>query len=76
MIYSVVPKSLADELYPKLAEYYEGEANVSVISDRREFDRRARSRNAVAPADAEQRVVRERRRARMPGDLPPLANPS
>jgi hypothetical protein len=76
MIYSVVPKPLADELYPKLAEYYEGEPNVSVIVDRREFDRRARSKNAVAPADAEQRVVRERRRARMPGDLPPLANPS
>jgi hypothetical protein len=76
MIYSVVPKPLADELYPRLAAYYEGEENVSVIVDRREFDRRARSRNAVASADAEQRVVRERRRARMPGDLPPLANPS
>jgi hypothetical protein len=76
MIYSVVPKPLADELYPKLAEYYEGEENVSVIVDRREFDRRARSRNTVASAEAEQRVVRERRRARMPGDLPPLANPS
>jgi hypothetical protein len=77
MIYSVVPKPLADELYPKLAEYYEGEENVSVIVDRREFDRRARSKSAAtASADAEQRVVRERRRARMPGDLPPLANPS
>ena len=76
MIYSVVPKPLADELYPKLAEYYEGEENVSVIVDRREFDRRARSRSATAAADAEKRVVRERRRARMPGDLPPLANPS
>jgi hypothetical protein len=76
MIYSVVPRPLADELYPKLADYYAGEANVSVIVDRREFDRRARRARAATPADADQRVVRERRRARMPGDLPPLANAS
>jgi len=73
MIYSVVPKPLADELYPKLVDYYAGEANVSVIVERREFDRRAR-RGHSAPADRQRRVVRERRRARMPGDLPPLAH--
>jgi hypothetical protein len=76
MIYSVVPRPLADELYPKLLEYYADEDNVTVIVDRRKFDRRARhGRSAGAPdADAVQRrVVRDRRRARMPGDLPPLA---
>jgi hypothetical protein len=74
MIYCVVPRPLADELYPKLVEYYEGEDNVTVIVDRREFDRRARRGRSVAPsAEAQRRIVRDRRRARVPGDLPPLA---
>ncbi len=76
MIYCVVPKPLADELYPKLVEHYKDEANVTVIVDRREFDRRARYRRsaAVSAEDGRQRrVVRERRRARVAGDLPPLA---
>jgi hypothetical protein len=76
MIYCVVPRPLADELYPRLVEYYQDEDNVTVIIDRRQFDRRARggrSRHG-SPADtASRRVVRERRRARVPGDLPPLA---
>ena len=42
MIYCVVPRPLADELYPKLVEHYEDDDNVTVIVDRREFDRRAR----------------------------------
>lgn len=77
MIYCVVPKPLADELYPKLVDYYADEDNVTVIVDRREFDRRARrGRSAAGPAavdDVQRRVVRERRRARVPGDMPPLA---
>jgi hypothetical protein len=80
MIYCVVPRPLADELYPKLLQYYKGEENVTVIVDRREFDRRARHGHSVAaPAVAEEgqrRVVRDRRRARVPGDLPPLARVS
>ena len=53
MIYCVVPKPLADELYPKLVEHYEDEDNVTVIVDRREFDRRARQQaRASAAADA------------------------
>jgi len=72
MIYCVVPKPLSEELYPKLVEHYAGEENVTVIVDRRESDRRARG---ARPGDAikQQRVVRDRRRARMPGELPPLA---
>jgi hypothetical protein len=75
MIYCVVPRPLADELYPKLVEYYAGEDNVTVIVDRREFDRRARRGRSVAAEapEAQRRVVRDRRRARVPGDLPPLA---
>ncbi len=79
MIYCVVPRPLADELYPKLERYYEGEDNVTVIIDRREFDRRARrGRSAAAPESdgVQRRVVRDRRRARVPGDLPPLARAS
>jgi hypothetical protein len=72
MIYCVVPRPLAAELYPKLTDYYANEANVSVIVDRREFDRRARGGRATAEV-IQRRVVRERRRARVPGDTPPLA---
>jgi hypothetical protein len=76
MIYCVVPKPLANELLPKLAEYYKDEQNVTVIVDRREFDRRARysqSRAADRAERTQRRIVRDRRRARVPGDLPPLA---
>jgi hypothetical protein len=76
MIYCVVPRPLADELYPKLLKHYEDEDNVTVIVDRREFDRRARrgrSEAASAGERPQRRVVRDRRRARVPGDLPPLA---
>jgi len=77
MIYCVVPKPLADTLYPKMLEHYENEENVTVIIDRREFDRRARRGRSGAPAvsaeEAQRRIVRDRRRARVPGDLPPLA---
>ena len=31
MIYCVVPRPLADELYPKLVKHYESEDNVTVI---------------------------------------------
>jgi hypothetical protein len=74
MIYSVVPKALADELYPKLVKHYEGDDNVTVIVERREFDRRARSGRSSAAGQTQRRVVRDRRRARVPGDLPPLAH--
>ncbi len=76
MIYCVVPRPLADELYPKLVEHYKDEENVTVIVDRREFDRRGRygrSEDLSAADGRQRRVVRDRRRARIPGDLPPLA---
>jgi hypothetical protein len=77
MIYCVVPRPLAGELYAKFVDYYRDEENVTVIVDRREFDRRARySHSRLAERDPEvtqRRVVRDRRRARVPGDLPALA---
>ena len=80
MIYCVVPRPLADELYPKLSAYYENEDNVTVIVDRRRFDRRARGARSSAAAGAhnstQRRVVRDRRRARVAGDMPPLARAS
>lgn len=72
MIYCVVPREMSEELYPKLTEHYAHEENVTVIVDRREADRRARGSSAT-DAVKQQRVVRNRRRARMPGDMPPLA---
>ena len=78
MIYCVVPRPLADELYPKLVEHYSGDENVTVIVDRRKFDRRARYAAATRSSseDAQRRVVRDRRRARVAGDLLPLAQAS
>jgi hypothetical protein len=78
MIYCVVPRPLADELYPKLSAYYESEDNVTVIIDRRQFDRRARGARSPggAPDGSEKRVVRDRRRARVAGDQLPLARAS
>jgi hypothetical protein len=75
MIYCVVPREMADELYPKLVKHYEGDDNVTVVIDRREGDRRARG-SQPAEEDLQRRVIRDRRRARVPGDLPPLVDGS
>jgi hypothetical protein len=75
MIYCVVPKALEDELYPKLVAHYEQDENVTVIVERRESDRRGRRSEPTAPEDRQRRVVRDRRRARVAGDLLPLAQP-
>ncbi len=76
MIYCVVPRPLADELYPKLVERYKDEENVTVIVDRRHSDRRARRGHPLGPDEqihAQRRVIRDRRRARVAGDTLPLA---
>ena len=45
-----------------------------MIVERREFDRRARRHGRSAAADgAQRRIVRDRRRARVAGDMLPLA---
>ncbi len=66
MIYCVVPQELAPELYEKLADYYADDPNVEVIIDRREGERRGEGDGGG------QRQIRDRRRARIPGEFPPL----
>ena len=68
MIYCVVPEELADELYPRLAEYYKDDPNVEVIIDRRKSERRSATADSE---DAQRREIRDRRRRR-PGAFPPL----
>jgi hypothetical protein len=68
VIYCVVPEALADELFDKLTNYYADDPNVEVIVDRRKSDRRDRNSGAGG-----QRAVRDRRRPRVPGELPDLA---
>src|SRR5207249_9836018 len=67
MIYCVIPRELADELYDKMVEYYKDNPNVEVIVDRREGP----DRRAGKPADEfqEKRLLRDRRRRR-PGTFP------
>ena len=69
MIYCVVPQELAGELYDRLASYYEDDANVSVIIDRRKGERRGPA--AGQTMESTVRQVRDRRRARIPGEFPP-----
>jgi hypothetical protein len=68
VIYSVIPEELAPELYDRLVEYYKDDPNVKVIIDRRKSERRARG----SSDSSEQREVRDRRRARVPGEFPPI----
>lgn len=68
MIYCVVPEELAPELYDKLADYYAEDEGVQVI-----IDRRKRERRAITGGDrSEQRELRDRRRARIPGSFPSI----
>jgi hypothetical protein len=66
MIYCVVPEALSDELYAKLVSYYDDDPNVSVIVDRRRSERR----ETGASSGGHQREIRDRRRARVPGEFP------
>jgi hypothetical protein len=68
MIYCVIPRELADELYDKMVEYYKDNPNVTVIVDRREgSDRRA---GQPAGEFQEKRETRDRRRRRVTGTFP------
>jgi hypothetical protein len=66
MIYCVIPRELADELYDKMVEYYRDNPNVTVIVDRRQGPDRRRGQSGE---HSEQRVTRDRRRAH-PGRFP------
>jgi hypothetical protein len=68
VIYCVVPEPLADELYDRLASYYEDDPNVTVI-----VDRRRGSRREFGSSGGGQRELRDRRRHRVAGEFPPIA---
>ena len=65
MIYCVVPEALKDELFDKLTDYYAGDPNVTVIMERRRSSRRSKATKMGGA-----RVVRDRRRPRVTGELP------
>jgi hypothetical protein len=74
VIYCVIPRELADELYDKMVDYYKDNPNVTVIVDRRDGpDRRA---GRPAAEYQEKRTIRDRRRSRIPGTLPDTDVPS
>jgi hypothetical protein len=66
MIYCVVPQALADELYDKLADYYQNDPNVEVIIDRRG--------QGGKPGDHP--AHEDRRRQRAKGSFPPIDPPA
>lgn len=67
MIYCVVPRPLADELYGPLTDYYRDEPGVEVIVDRREG---ADRRSGQAGLPEERRETRDRRRRGIAGTFP------
>jgi hypothetical protein len=71
MIYCVIPRELADELYDKMVEYYKDNPNVTVIIDRREGADRRRGKTGGGL-----REIRDRRRARAPGTFPSTEEPT
>jgi hypothetical protein len=66
MIYCVVPKPLADELYDKLVDYYSDEPNVEVIVDRR----------GQGGTPGTHPSFKERRRQRPKGSFPAIEAPA
>jgi hypothetical protein len=73
MIYCVIPRELADELYDKMVEYYKDNPNVTVIIDRRHGPDR---RSGGQSSGGDKREIRDRRRAhpgRFPDTTPPEA---
>jgi hypothetical protein len=71
VIYCVIPRELADDLYDKLVEYYKDNPHVTVIVDRREGPDRRRGTSYGG-----KRETRDRRRARPPGTFPSTDPPA
>ena len=66
MIYCVVPRPLAGELFDRLTEYYKDEPNVEVIVDRR----------AQGGSPGDHAGLDDRRRRRPKGSFPKIEAPS
>lgn len=75
MIYCVIPRELADELYDKMVEYYKDNPNVEVVVDRREGKDRRHGKDVPAETK-ERRSLRDRRRRRIPGTFPDTDAPA
>jgi hypothetical protein len=71
VIYCVIPRELADELFDRMVEYYKDNPNVTVIVDRREGPDRRQGTEYGG-----KRVVRDRRRRRATGSFPEVEPPS
>jgi hypothetical protein len=69
VIYCVVPEILAEDLLGKLTDYYSDDPKVTVIDDRRKAARRE-----AGAGGGGKRALRDRRRPRVPGELPELAS--
>ena len=65
MIYCVIPAELEAELFDKMVEYYKDNPNVTVMIDRRDGPDRRKGKSYGG-----KRVIRDRRRARIPGTFP------
>ena len=65
MIYCVIPRELEADLFDKMVDYYSDNANVTVIVDRRDGPNRRAGQ--LDGSFREQRVTRDRRRARAAG---------
>ena len=70
MIYCVIRPEDVDPLFERMVEYYRDNPNVEVIVDRREGPDRRTSRDYGG-----QRVLRDRRRRRVPGTFPEIDAP-
>ncbi len=68
MIYYVVTEEMGRELYEKLKAQYADDENVTVIMERRKSARRG---PGGPPTEPEVRIIRDRRRRRIVGDIPP-----
>jgi hypothetical protein len=66
VIYCVVPRPLAEELFDRLTEYYKDEPNVEVIVDRR----------GQGGSRGDRPGFEDRRRRRPTGSFPPIEPPS
>ncbi len=66
MIYCVVPQALEDELFDKLATYYEDDPHVEVIIDRRAQGGESGSHDSFS----------DQRRKRVKGTFPPIEAPT
>lgn len=70
MIYCVIPRDLEADLFDKMVDYYKDNPHVTVIVDRRDGPDRRDGKEYGG-----KRLLRDRRRARVPGTFPDTGAP-